>query len=86
MAVLNVTPDEFRRLQEAAFDAVDLNGRFIEAEFIRLASLAIAGMPKDGRYEVVVRHAVPSIPWFTRGVHRIGPDRDAWGGQDRRFK
>ena len=76
--ICNVTPDEYALLKEAQFDAVDLNGRFNDAEFSRMARNICPGLPIAGRFEVIVRRDVQSIPWLTRGVHRIGPDRDAW--------
>jgi hypothetical protein len=79
MVTLNVTPEEYAYIQTAALDAVDLNGQFCEAEFIRFMWIRFG--ISAGRYEVVVRTDVPSIPWLTKGVHRFGPDRDAWGGR-----
>ena len=74
---LNVTPEEYRDIQMAALESVDMNGRFCEGEFQRYMWTRFGVWA--GHYAVVVRYDVRAIPWLTEGVHRVGPDRDAWG-------
>jgi hypothetical protein len=77
--ILNVTPEEYRNIKDFAHQSVnDLTGQFNESEWQQLLWTRFGLW--SGHYEVVVRYDVPSIPWLTKGVHRLGPDRDAWGG------
>jgi hypothetical protein len=73
----NVTPEEYRCIQDARLASVDLNGRFCEAEFQRWMWTRFGIWA--GHYEVVVRYDVPSIPWLTKGVNRFGLDTKPWG-------
>lgn len=74
---LNVTPEEYRYIQDAMGASVDLNGRFCDSEFQRRMWTRFGIWV--GQFNVVVRYDVPSIPWLTKGVHRFGPDQRPWG-------
>lgn len=67
--VINMTPQEFSDLQEAASECVDLDGRFSESEFSRRVALMFG--VRYGHYRIVVRRDVPAIPWISKGVFRI---------------
>ena len=66
---MNVTPAEYLEIQRASVEM------FLEPGAFEGWMRQRYGCEHFTTYEIVVRKDVPSIPWYTRGVDRFGPDK-----------